>query len=394
MTAEFKLVQEQAELESLCETFSRSDYVTIDTEFIRERTYWPQLCLLQLARPEDMDGAGPAYLVDPLAEIDLGPVFRLLADPSVLKVFHAARQDVEIFVHLMGEVPAPIFDTQIAAMVCGHGDQVGYETLVRKVAGASLDKTSRFTDWSRRPLSEKQMRYAAADVTHLRVVYEALAGELAETGRGVWLSSEMETLEAKSTYLVEPEDAWRRVKTRSHDRKFLGVVRALAAWREREAQARDVPRGRLLKDDAILEIAAAAPKDRSQLTSLRTLQREGRKAETADQILAAVAEGVANPPPPQPKPERVKQRPGAPALAELLKVLLKANAERLGVAQRLIASAADIDALANDPEADHRLLKGWRKEAFGADALKLIRGEIALSAGKSGVRAVRTVAED
>ncbi len=393
MDAEIRLVQEQADLESLCETFASSSYVTIDTEFIRERTYWPQLCLLQLARPEDKDG-GPAYLVDPLAEIDLAPVWRLLADPSVLKVFHAARQDIEIFVHLTGEVPASIFDTQVAAMVCGHGDQVGYETLVRKIANASLDKTSRFTDWSRRPLSEKQMRYAAADVTHLRVVYETLASELEKTGRAAWLGSEMEVLEAKSTYLVEPEDAWRRIKTRSHDGRFLGIVRSLAAWREREAQARDVPRGRLLKDEAILEIAAAAPRDRAALSGLRSLQREGRKAETGDQIIAAVAEGLENPAPSRPRPERVKQRPGAPAVAELLKVLLKAKAERLGVAQRLIASAADIDALANDPEGEHRLLKGWRREAFGADAMRLIRGEIALSAGRSGVMTVDVDAAD
>ena len=388
MDESIQLVTEQAMLTSLCETLSQSRFITIDTEFIRERTYWPQLCLVQLARPEDVGDAERSYLVDPMAGLDLEPLFALMRNPNVLKVFHAARQDIEIFVHLMGDVPAPIFDTQVAAMVCGYGDQVGYETLVRRIASASLDKSSRFTDWARRPLSDKQLRYAAGDVTHLRTVYQELAAQLAKTGRESWVESEMEVLCARSTYVTEPEEAWRRIKTRSGDKRFLGIVRALAAWREEEAQARDVPRGRLLKDDAVLEIAAAAPTDREQLGRLRSLQREARKPETADRILAAVGEGVQNPAATVQKQRQRKQRPGGQALAELLKVLLKANADRLGVAQRLIASAADIDQLANDPEDDMAVLRGWRRDAFGDDAMKLIRGEIALSAGRSGVQVV------
>lgn len=385
MNTEIQLVAEQKDLNAIMAELGRSKYLTIDTEFMRERTYWPQLCLVQLARPGD----DTAYLIDPLAELDLAPLFEIMNSPDILKVFHAARQDIEIFVNLAGEVPAPIFDTQIAAMVCGYGDQVGYETLVKKIARASLDKSSRFTDWSRRPLSEKQLRYAAGDVTHLRTIFETLSGELDKSGRAGWLGSEMEVLESKSTYVVEPEDAWRRVKTRSNDPRFLGVVKALASWRETEAQTRNAPRGRILKDDAILEIAAARPSSRDQLMQLRSLQREGRKAETAEKILQTVASGLENPLhlPKEPK-GRPRQRPGGQALAELLRVLLKAKAEKLGVAQRLIANAADIDALANDPDAEPALLKGWRREAFGEDALKLIAGEIALSAGPSGVRVV------
>lgn len=363
----------------------RSEYLTIDTEFMRERTYWPQLCLVQIASPGD----DKAYLIDPLGDLDLAPLFELMSNQNILKVFHAARQDIEIFVNLAGEVPAPIFDTQIAAMVCGYGDQVGYETLVNKIAKASLDKSSRFTDWARRPLTEKQLRYAAGDVTHLRTIYETLSKELEKSGRGGWLGSEMEVLEAKSTYVVEPEEAWRRIKTRSNDPRFLGVVKALATWREAEAQGRNAPRGRILKDDAILEIAAARPSSRDQLMQLRSLQREGRKAETADRIVELVAEGLESPVHvPKEAKARPRQRAGGQALGELLRVLLKAKAEKLGVAQRLIANAADLDALANDPDADPPLLKGWRREAFGDDALRLIAGEIALSAGPSGVRVV------
>ncbi|MEO0361259.1 MAG: ribonuclease D, partial [Pseudomonadota bacterium] len=320
MTVEYTLIDEQARLETLCADLADAPYVTVDTEFMRERTYWPQLCLVQIARPAEGGDAGAA-LIDPMADLDLGPLFELMAKPDVVKVFHAARQDVEIFVKLGDAVPTPIFDTQIAAMVCGYGDQVGYETLVRKVAGAALDKSSRFTDWARRPLTEKQLRYAAGDVTHLRSIYENLASELQRTGRTSWVESEMDALRAKETYLVEPEDAWRRIKTRSNDRKFLGAVRALAKWREEEAQSRDVPRGRILKDDAILEIAANRPETREQLLATRSLQREGRKADTCEAILAALQEGLAQPvaAPAAPPPRR--QKPGGQALAELLKVL-------------------------------------------------------------------------
>lgn len=388
MSGAYKMIAEQAELVSVCREMMTARYVTIDTEFMRERTYWPQLCLVQLARPIDEDPEGIAALIDPLAGLDLEPLFELMRAPGVTKVFHAARQDIEIFVNLMGEVPAPIFDTQIAAMVCGFGDQAGYETLVRGLAGASLDKSSRFTDWARRPLSEKQLVYAAGDVTHLRVIYEKLSAQLDETGRTQWVASEMETLRARETYVVEPELAWERIKTRSNDARFLGVVRALSEWRERQAQERDQPRGRILKDEAILEIAASRPTTREKLLETRALQREGRKTEALDQILEAVAAGLEKPLRLAAQPDRPKQKPGGQALAELLRVLLKAKADDLGVAQRLIASSAELDELAHGDEPDVKALQGWRRDAFGEDALRLMRGEIALSAGPRGVKIV------
>ncbi|MEX2520173.1 MAG: ribonuclease D, partial [Paracoccaceae bacterium] len=346
MTGGYRLITTQESLETTCREMAEASYVTIDTEFMRERTYWPQLCLVQLARPLGPDGEENAALIDPLVGLDLEPLFDLMRNPKVLKVFHAARQDVEIFVNLMGEVPSPIFDTQIAAMVCGFGDQAGYETLVRSLAGASLDKSSRFTDWARRPLNEKQLVYAAGDVTHLRTIFEKLSARLEETGRAGWVASELETLRARETYVVEPEDAWARIKTRSNDSRLLGVVRTLAEWRERTAQERDQPRGRILKDEAILEIAASRPTSRDKLLESRALQREGRKPEMLDAILEAVALGTANPVKAPPAPERPKQQQGGAALAELLRVLLKAKSDSLGVAQRLIASSAELDALA------------------------------------------------
>lgn len=387
------LITNQEELNTACGILAEASYITIDTEFMRERTYWPKLCLLQLARADGEWGDEAVYLVDPLAEIDLAPVFTLMADTTTLKVFHAARQDIEIFVNLAGAVPTPIFDTQVAAMVCGYGDQVGYETLVKRIAKAQLDKSSRFTDWARRPLSSKQLKYAAGDVTHLRVVYESLRDQLEKSGRGSWVDAEMAVLRSVSTYVVEPVDAWKRVKTRSNDPRFLAVVKSLAKWREEEAQRRDVPRGRILKDDAVLEIGANKPKTREQLLGSRSLQREGRKPEVCDAILAAVAAGEEAPleePPHNPR-NFLRPKPGAQALSDLLKVLLKAKAENLGVAQRLIASASDLEDLAQGMRDDVKTLEGWRMEAFGADALRLINGEIALSAGPAGVTIVETV---
>ncbi len=367
---------------------AQAPYVTIDTEFMRERTYWPHLCLVQLAMPLDESGTENAVLIDPMVGLDLTPLFDLMKNRSVLKVFHAARQDIEIFVNLMGEVPSPIFDTQVAAMVCGYGDQAGYETLVKSIAGQALDKSSRFTDWARRPLSDKQLKYAAGDVTHLRVIYEFLTKKLAESGREKWVESELSVLNARETYVVEPEEAWKRIKTRSTDPKFLGVVRALAEWREREAQARDVPRGRILKDDVILEVAASRPTTRDALLASRSLQREGRKAETCDVILELIRAGAEAPV--RHVPERVhrSQKPGGQAVAELLRVLLKARADDLGVAQRLIASASDLEDLAHSDDETMPVLTGWRREVFGEDALRLKRGEIALAVGRKGVRAV------
>lgn len=381
------LITNQEELNTACGILAEAPYITIDTEFMRERTYWPKLCLLQLARAEGDWGEEAVYLIDPLAEIDLAPVFTLMADTSTLKVFHAARQDIEIFVNLAGAVPAPIFDTQVAAMVCGYGDQVGYETLVKRIAKAQLDKSSRFTDWARRPLSSKQLKYAAGDVTHLRVVYESLRDQLAKSGRGSWVDAEMSVLRSVSTYVVEPDEAWKRVKTRSNDPRFLAVVKSLAKWREEEAQRRDVPRGRILKDDAVLEVAANRPKTRDQLLASRSLQREGRKPEVCDAILAAVVAGEAAPPeePVQNARQFLRPKPGAQALSDLLKVLLKAKAEDLGVAQRLIASASELEDLAQGMREGVKTLEGWRMEAFGADALRLIDGKIGLSAGPAGV---------
>jgi ribonuclease D len=362
--------------------------VTVDTEFMRERTYWPQLCLVQLARPgEDPDSA---VIVDPLADgLDLAPLFALMANPGVVKVFHAARQDVEIFHHLGGLVPAPLFDTQVAAMVCGYGDQIGYETLVRKIAKADLDKSSRFTDWSRRPLSDKQLTYALGDVTHLRVIYEKLAAQLKRTGRGTWVAEEMAVLTDPATYVNTPEDAWKRIKTRSNSGRFLAVVRALAAWREETAQSRNVPRNRVMKDDALLEVASSRPKTVDELSKLRLLQREGRKGDAADAILAAIAAAEALPPEDRPDVEaKPDSRPGSGALVELLKVLLKACSEETGVAQRLIASSADLDAIAREDAPDVAALSGWRRDVFGEAALRLKRGELALSATPRGVKTV------
>lgn len=384
------LITNQDELNSACGILAEAPYITIDTEFMRERTYWPKLCLLQFARAAGSWGEEAVFLVDPMADIDLEPVFTLMADTSTLKVFHAARQDIEIFVNLAGVVPIPIFDTQVAAMVCGYGDQVGYETLVKRIANAQLDKSSRFTDWARRPLSSKQLNYAAGDVTHLRVVYESLGDQLEKSGRSSWVEAEMAVLRALSTYVVDPDEAWRRVKTRSNDSRFLAVVKSLAKWREDEARKRDVPRGRILKDDAVLEIAANRPKTREQLLGSRSLQREGRKPEVCDAILAAVVAGEEAPPeqPPHNPRHHMPPRPGAQALSDLLKVLLKAKADKLGVAQRLIASSSELEDLAQGLRDGVKALEGWRMEAFGQEALRLINGEIALSAGPSGVEIV------
>ncbi|MGF1658059.1 MAG: ribonuclease D [Rubrimonas sp.] len=388
-----RLITTQDELAAFCAACARHPFVAVDTEFMRERTYWPQLCLVQLAHPGD--DAEAAAAIDPLAEgLDLSPLFALMADEGVLKVFHAARQDVEIFHHLGGAVPAPLFDTQVAAMVCGYGDQVGYETLVRKIARAGLDKSSRFTDWARRPLSDKQLAYALGDVTHLRAIYEKLSSRLAETGRGDWVAEEMAVLTDPRTYLCAPDEAWMRVKTRSTDRRFLACVQTLAAWREREAQARDVPRSRLLKDDALLEICSSRPRTAEEMGRLRLLQREGRKGDVAEAILAALREAEAIPEALRPvAEERAEPKPGAAGLVELLKVLLRARADDAGVAQKLIASSADLERLASEDEPDLPVLAGWRRDVFGADALRLKRGEIALTATRQGVRVVPTPVE-
>ncbi len=383
-----KMIKDSATLASVCADFSTSAYVTVDTEFLRERTYWSQLCLVQMARPGDTED--DAVLIDPLVEgMDLAPLYALMADKNVVKVFHAARQDVEIFWHQGQVIPEPLFDTQIAAMVCGYGEQVGYETLVRKVAGAQIDKSSRFTDWSRRPLNQKQKDYALADVTHLRQIYETLAAKIEETNRSHWVAEELAILTNPGTYSTDPDEAWRRVKARSTSPKFLAIVQALARWREVQAQSRDVPRGRVLKDDALLEIATAQPKTPEDLGRLRLMQREQRKPETIEELLSAVTDGKAVPPSERPTVELPpRRREGSVAIAEMLKVFLKARAEEVGVAARLIAPAAEIEALAGEDRQDFAVLNGWRREVFGEDALRIKSGRVGLVARPGGVRLV------
>ena len=376
------------DLAAFCEAAKAHPYVTIDTEFLRERTYWSKLCLIQLALP----GAdGNAVLVDPIegAAMSMEPLYDLFRHEATVKVFHAARQDLEIF-FVEGRVfPKPLFDTQIAAMVCGFGEQVGYETLVKKIAKENLDKTSRFTDWSRRPLSKEQMDYALADVTHLRVIYEWLAAQLAKNGRASWVEEELSVLTDPATYTVEPDEAWTRIKTRTTSGRFLAVVKALARFRETYAQTQNVPRSRVMKDDALLELASTRPTSTEELGRSRLLMREGRKSEIADGILAAVKAGLEMRPEEMPKLDQSRdQMQVNPALADLLRVLLKAKSESLGVAPRLIASSADLDAIAAG-ERDVEALTGWRLEAFGDDAMRLCKGEIALSAKGNEVRVVR-----
>ena len=384
-----QLITDTDALAAFCARCADHPYVTVDTEFLRERTYWPQLCLVQLAHPGGEDD-GSAVLIDPLAEgLDLAPLFELMARPDVVKVFHAARQDVEIFWHRGGLIPAPLFDTQVAAMVCGHGDQVGYETLVRKICKATLDKSSRFTDWAHRPLSEKQLVYALADVTHLRRIYERLSAELARTGRGAWVAEEMATLTSPETYRNAPEEAWRRLKMRSSSPRFAAVAKALAEWRERRAQERDVPRSRLMKDDALLEVASNRPTTVEELGRSRLLQREARKGDVAQEILAAVREGLETPEEDAPARDPARPARAAPAaLIDLLKVLLKQRAEDLGVAPKLIASAEDVARIAAEEAPDVPAMSGWRREAFGALALQLKRGDIALGVDGAGVEIV------
>ena len=375
------------DLAAFCGRAAREPYVTVDTEFLRERTYYAKLCLVQLAIPGEAEDA--AVLVDPLAEgLSLDPLYALLADRGVIKVFHAARQDLEIFFIEGGVMPQPLFDTQVAAMVCGFGEQAGYETLVKRIARATLDKTSRFTDWSRRPLTEAQKAYALADVTHLRVIYEHLSAELDRTGRRAWVEEELAILTDPETYVVEPAEAWRRVKTRTQSGKFMAAVKELAEFRERYARERNVPRSRVYKDDALLELASANPRDLGDLGRLRLLLREARKGDVAEGILAALDRARAYKPEDYPLVDRSRDRMQVnPALADLLRVLLKAKSEQAGVAQKLIASAADLDAISAG-ERDVHALKGWRRKVFGEDALRLCGGEIALAARNGGVEAI------
>ena len=375
-------------LAEFCELAKAQPYVTIDTEFLRERTYWAKLCLIQLALP-GKDGL--AVLVDPIVGTDMSlePLYDLMRHEATVKVFHAARQDLEIFFVEGGVFPTPLFDTQVAAMVCGFGEQAGYETLVKKITRADLDKTSRFTDWSRRPLTKAQSEYALADVTHLRQIYESLSAQLKKTGRTHWVEEELATLTDPATYTVTPEDAWMRVKTRTTSGRFLAVVKELARFREAYAQSRNIPRSRIFKDDALLELASTRPTTIEELNRARLLLREARKGEIADGILAAVKAGAEMRPEDMPRPDISRdQLQVNPALADLLRVLLKAKSEESGVAAKLIAPTSDLDAIAAG-EREVPALRGWRAEVFGQDALRLCRGEIALSAVGQAVRVIR-----
>ena len=365
-------------LAAFCIEAAKRPYVTVDTEFLRERTYYSKLCLVQLAYQDD--AGDDAVIVDPLADgLSLEPLYDLFRDEGVVKVFHAARQDLEIFYVDAGVIPAPLFDTQVAAMVCGFGEQVGYETLVRKIAKADLDKSSRFTDWSRRPLTDAQMTYALADVTYLRDIYEYLSDRLDKSGRKKWVAEEMAVLKDPATYQSDPEDAWQRVKTRTQSGRFLAIVRELARFRETYAQTRDIPRSRVYKDDALVELASTKPQTEQDLGRSRLLLREARKGEIAQGILDSIKAGLAVPNADLPKPDKSSLKLQVnPALADMLRVLLKAKTDNEGVAQKLIATSSDLDALAAG-QRDVQALKGWRREVFGNDALLLCEGKVGLA---------------
>lgn len=370
------IVTSTTDLEAICTRLSRAGYVTVDTEFMRDSTYWPKLCLIQLAAP------GEEHVIDPLAEgIDLAPFYALMRDKKVVKVFHAARQDIEIFWHEAETIPDPLFDTQVAAMVCGFGDSVGYETLVKRLANGTVDKSSRFTDWSRRPLSEKQMHYAVGDVTYLRTIYEVLARRLTQTGRARWVAEEMAILQDPNTYSLDPMDAWKRVKVRFKGQRGLAVLIEAAAWRERQAQERDIPRQRVMKDDALAEIATQIPRKLEELDDLRALSKGFSNSRSAQPLMEAIERGLAMPEAQIPVVDGpVVLPPGIGPLVELLKVLLAMKCEENDVAQKLVAKVSDLEQIAAHDEADVPAMKGWRREMFGNDALRLKRGEIALSA--------------
>lgn len=403
------LITTTSDLETSLAPLADADFVAVDTEFLRETTYWPKLCLIQIAGQiagqtpcqnptpnsgknsgqdsSQSPGAELAFIIDPLAPgIDLAPFYRLLANDSVLKVFHAGRQDIEIFTTASGRVPHPVFDSQVAAMVCGFGESVSYANLVKKLTNEDLDKSSRFTDWSRRPLSESQLVYALGDVTHLVRIYRLLKAELETTGRAAWLDEEMAVLTDLKTYALSPEDAWRRLKLRVKSRKSLAVLVALATWRESLAQAQNVPRGRILRDDALYDIANQMPTTVETLGELRSLSDGFSRSARAREILEAVRNGLALDPKTLPALTPTQHLSAeAGATVELLRVLLKAEAARHRVAPRLIASSEDLERLAAETDPDIPALKGWRRQVYGETALQLKAGKIALSLAKGEV---------
>ena len=371
------IIKTTSELSQFCDYAYNFDYITVDTEFLRERTYYPKLCLIQLAIPGDQENS--AVLIDPLeGNLDLSPLYKLFLDSDIVKVFHAARQDLEIFFHDKNIIPSPLFDTQLAAMVCGFGEQVGYETLVRSICKVNLDKSSRFTDWSLRPLSNNQQQYALADVTHLRQIYEYLKEQLKRNERETWLEEELNILKNPETYITRPNEAWRRIKSRSNSSKFLGIVARLAEFRETYAQKNNIPRNRVLKDDALMELASLKPKSFDDLSRSRLLLRDARKGKIAKGILDSIkaAEDL--------KFEEVNYATKVPkslnvnsALSDMLRVLLKAKSEELGVAAKLIANSSDLDSIASG-ERTVPALSGWRHQIFGREALELCDGKVGL----------------
>ena len=369
-----KIITDTDTLTHYCQELQQAPYITVDTEFMRERTYWSQLCLIQVASPDD------EAIIDPLADnIDLQPLLDILADTSIIKVFHAARQDIEIFYQLMDSVPQPLFDTQVAAMACGHGDQIGYEPLVRAVTGKSIDKGSRFTDWSRRPLSEKQLKYALGDVTHLRDVYEALVAQLENGKRLHWVQEEMEALLNPELYFIRPEVAWKRLKLRNPKRREIGPLVKIAEWREREAQRKDLPRARILKDDGIFELARQTPTSPQELSRCRGIPRGFEKSSSAASLIEAIKEGQALPQEDLPNFSKPANLAPVPVdILDLLRVLLKRQCEQYDVAPKLIASAADLEAIARYDAPDVPAMKGWRREVFGDVALQLKAGKLAM----------------
>jgi len=373
----------KSELAAACKRMAAHPFVTIDTEFLRETTYYPLLCVAQMASPEE------AVVIDALAPgLDLAPFYALMADEKVMKVFHAARQDIEIIWHGTKLIPHPIFDTQVAAMVLGHGDSISYDQLVQRITGDTLDKSHRFTDWTRRPLSEAQLAYAVSDVTHLRDVYHALVDDLGKRGRADWVRDEMEVLTSPETYRMDPDSAWQRLKTRVRKPKELAVLIEVAAWREREAQTRDVPRQRVLKDEVIADIAVQAPTSTEKLRHLRSLPKGFERSRWGEAIVAAVERGLERDPKTLPHQARHQPAANASAVVELLKVLLRMIAERHHVAAKVIATVDDLERIASDDQADIPALHGWRRELFGEKALALKHGQLALAIERGRVATV------
>jgi ribonuclease D len=369
-----ELITKTADLAAFCQRLSTAEFITVDTEFHRETTYWPLLCLVQVAGPDE------AYCIDAMADgLDLAPLYDLFSNTNVVKVFHAARQDLEIFFHKAGLIPTPLFDSQVAAMVCGFGESVGYETLVTKLTKARIDKSQRFTDWTRRPLSEKQLEYALADVTHLRDIYVKLKAELERSDRTSWVAEEMGVLTSPETYSLSPEDSWRRLKSREKRPRFLAILKEVSAWRERAAQKQNTPRRRVIKDDALVELAALRPTDEKALSQTR-LSKHLARSKHASEVIAAVKRGLDTPDDQCPRlPRPLEKPPGLGPVIDLLKVLLKARCEASDVALKLVATVDDLERIACDDAADVPALSGWRRDLFGEDALRLKYGKLALS---------------